>query len=262
MNLHVYLRTCSLRVIRSHNPTYPNSHTTVTQSANPKTMSTEDFLQEQSRQYQRHLAIRNTTRQVLQHQHEIRTHKTIPKQYLPQKSLQLTEPNATLTSEYEKKLHDLIFQHLDNVITHNTISSELAEAQMRQLIRHTEKQLAILKTTSATIAQYHHQFVTNNNIDRHDVHPDLLKHLPHSPATPTIGPSQSGKPTPPPRRDPQPQRNTKKRKRPRQHQRRNADKKLKQTPPTTLLSPSQSPSAHPPTPPHFLETRTDTNFPT
>lgn len=120
-------------------------------------MSIEEFIKEQTQQYQRHLSIKYQTCKVLQYQQNIRTHKTIPKQYLPPNSLQLTLPNTTLTADYQQKSQDLFFQHLDDVITHNTITLELQEAQMRQIVLRTEKQLATMTTRSTTTAQYYKQ---------------------------------------------------------------------------------------------------------
>lgn len=216
--------------------------------------SIEEFLQQQSQLYQHHLSMKSKTDKVLQHQHEIRLNKTIPKQYLPQKSLQLVLSNTTITSNYQQKYQELFFQHLDEVITNNTITLELEEAQMRQILSHTEKQLATLKATSATIAECYHQFTKTNNIQSHSIHPDLLKHLPDNPthsqtsvlSKPTTS-QNSYPPNPPPTR--------RVRKRPNPRQRKNTNKRLKQnlpnTPPLTHSKPElQSSSSL-----HFLGKR-------
>ena len=77
----------------------------------------------------------------------------------------------------------LFFKHLDKVITQNTISLEVEKALLRQIIRHTEEELAYLPVSDTVIAQYHWQFLTINNIQNHDIHPTLLQRLPSSHAT-------------------------------------------------------------------------------
>lgn len=182
--------------------------------------SIEEFLRQQSQLYQHHLNVRNKANKVLQHQHEIRLNKTIPKQYLPQKSLQLIVSNTTMTSEYQQKYQHLFFQHLDEVITNNTITLELEAAQMRQILTHTEKQLATLTATSATIAEYYHHFIKTNNIQSHNIHPELLKHLPDNSNPPLPSKSVLLQPSMPPNSTrPNPPPSRKSRKRPNPHQR-------------------------------------------
>ena len=71
----------------------------------------EAFLDKQSKEYQRHCAIRNKARRVLQLQNNIRAFKTIPKQYSPQRYLQLVQPTPTLTQEFHEKYKELFFEH-------------------------------------------------------------------------------------------------------------------------------------------------------
>ena len=223
--------------------------------------SIEEFLCEQSQQYNHHLTIRNETQRILRFQHNIRTSRTIPKQYLPPKSLQLTLPNTILTSDYQQKYLNLFLQHLNDVITSNTITMELQDAQIKHILFHTEKKLATLPTNSATITQYYHHFITDNNIESHDIHPDLLRHLPYSSTTPsTINPSH---PTPPTKALPQnpPPATRKSRKRP-NLRRKNQNKRRRQNPPPSSPSPSPQPSDQPPTTLHFLGKRRDTSTPT
>lgn len=216
----------------------------------------EVFIQEQSRQYQHHLAIRNKSHQVLLYQQNIRSFKTIPKQYLPQKSLQLIQSNSDLITNYHQKLQDLFLQHLNDVITHNTIILELEEAQLRQIIVNTEKHLALLPETNSVIAQHHQQFIADNNIRNHDIHPELLQRLPKIPAF--LASTSSSKPPPS-----QNLSLTKTCKRPNPRKRGIAVKRRKTNPPPNTLpsTPPQS-SPHSQNPQPFLEERLDLNFPT
>ena len=103
--------------------------------------SLEEYIREQTQQYQRHIISRNKAKKVLQYQNNIRTFKTIPKQFLPQKSLQLLQPTTPIVSDFHEKYQGLFFEHLNNVISSNTITLELDETLLRQIVLHTEKHL-------------------------------------------------------------------------------------------------------------------------
>ena len=130
--------------------------------------------------YQQHRATRDKARKVLQLQNNIRAFRTIPKQYLPQHNLQLVQPSPSLTGEFHAKYTELFFEHLSQVITSNSITLEMEEARLRQIVSYTEEQLAESAEPSPTIAMNYHHFITSNEIPEHDVHPDLLPHIPHS----------------------------------------------------------------------------------
>ena len=148
------------------------------------TTSLGEFIQEKTQLYQRHLSSRNKAKQTLQYQSNIRAYKTIPKQYLPQKSLQLLQPTTPLVADFQRKYEDLFFDHLNGVISNNTITLELEEAVLKQTVLYTEKHLATSKEDTPTVARFHQQFIIDNNILNHDIHPLLLQRLPEIP-TPT-----------------------------------------------------------------------------
>ena len=206
----------------------------------------DDFVREQSKQYQYHLTARNKARQVLQHQKNIRSYKTIPRHYLPQKPLQLIQPTTALISDYQQKFRDLFFQHLNDVISSNTIALELEEAQMKQIILHTEYYLAKSTEDNPTITLYHQQFLTNNNIECHDIHPQLLQRLPQ--AAPSLHPStNAAKPEMPQPQHPSAKR-SKKRKRPSQ---KSSQKRRKVNPALEPTISTSVPTHHQ----HFLDQR-------
>ena len=127
---------------------------------------------EMDKQYQRHCDIRNKARRVLQLQNNIRAFKTIPKQYSPQSYLQLVQPTPTLTHE---KYKELFFEH--------AITLEMEQARLRQIVSYTEEQLAKSTEPDATVATHYRHFITSNNIEEHEIRPDLLQHLPSPPET-------------------------------------------------------------------------------
>ena len=138
-------------------------------------MSLETVLQEQSHRYQHHLAIRNKAKKALQYQHNIRAFKTIPKHFLPQRFLQLVQPTTPLTSDFQKRFDDLFFQHLNDVITSNTITLELAEAQLKDTIQYTTKILAESTKPTAIVTEQYQKFMSENNITEPYTPPELLK---------------------------------------------------------------------------------------
>ena len=153
--------------------------------------SVENFLKEQSKEYQRHQSTRNRLNQALNHQRNMRLFKTIPKQYLPS-SLPCTPiDHPNLTSTFLQKYHDIFFQHLDTVITHNTINFELEEARLNSILLHTEKQLSTLRAPKESVALLYHNFLTENSIKNHKPHPDLQKILTTTPHFPTTNSTTS-----------------------------------------------------------------------
>ena len=122
------------------------------------------LLGEQTRLYQHHLSIRNKSQKTLQYQNNIRIFKIIPKQFLPQKSLQLIPPTTSLTTCFRKSFEDLFFKHLDKVITSNTITLELAESQLRNITQQSMKLLADSTEPSFIIQEQHQKFIADNNI--------------------------------------------------------------------------------------------------
>ena len=131
-------------------------------------MSTiEDIIQHNSAEYQRHRTTRNRLVKTLQFQRNIHTFQTIPKHYRPPATLELTVPNPNLSQKFEAEYHRLFFKHLNEVITHNTISLELENARLKEVVNRTEK---LLSTSNAppeiishSIQQFHSQNETEQN---------------------------------------------------------------------------------------------------
>ena len=123
---------------------------------------------------------------TLSFQHNIRNYQTIPKQYLPFSFLSIPGDNTSLTDDFKQKYHHLFFEHLNQVITCNTIAQELEEARLRSIISHTEQYLATINTPPTTIAHLHQKFLAENKIAHHIIHPDLQRVLISAPEpTPT-----------------------------------------------------------------------------
>lgn len=115
---------------------------------------------------------------------------------------------------------------------------------MRQIIVYTEKQLATFPETSSTIAQYHQQFIRDNNIGNHNIHPELLQHLPNIHAEPSTTSTFNSPPAT----------KSKKRKRPNVWERSGATKRKKQNPPSETSPPATPQCPHTTQPPSFGDT--------
>lgn len=123
----------------------------------------EETLKQNSTEYQQHLTTRNRIARALQYQNNIISFKTIPKRFLPS-TPEIVIPNTTLTNEFQTEYQQLFFQHLNKVITHNTITIGLENARLQEIITRTENQLSMLDAPTEVIAQLRHQFYTQNNI--------------------------------------------------------------------------------------------------
>ena len=143
---------------------------------------TEAFLKEQTKEYQHHSRTRNKLSHALSHQQNMKLFKTVPKQYLPPTLLDLPVEHPTLSSSFLQKYHDLFFEHLDSVITHNLINLELEEARLRDIVSRTEEHLSTLTIPRETIKNLYQRFLAETKISNHQIHPDLLQifHTEHS----------------------------------------------------------------------------------
>lgn len=176
--------------------------------------SPEEFLQQQTTQYQHHTANKKKVTQLLEHQQNIKTYKTIPKHYFPPSIPKTLTDNPALTREFQEQYEQLFFQHLDKTILSNTITLELENARLEQILSHTEKHLAVLPIPSDICAKLYHKFLTTNNITNHETSPQLLNKLPPGFTTETT----NSAPTQPPSTNPNPlQTPPKKRKRSTRH---------------------------------------------
>ncbi len=93
-------------------------------------------------------------------------------QYRPTHSLYLVIEDATLNTEFNQHYKAIFFQHLDKVITHNTITLELTKTQLQQIILLTEHLAAIIEPVKQ-LAKWHQEFLTKNDITDHDVLAEL-----------------------------------------------------------------------------------------
>ena len=127
-------------------------------------MTIEEILKQNSSEYQQHLSTRNKITRVLQHQNNIRLFKTIPRHYQPSATPEIVTHNPTLSNEFQTGFQQLFFKHLNDVITNNTISLELENSRLREIITRTENQLSTLAAPAQVIAQLRLKFYTQNNI--------------------------------------------------------------------------------------------------
>ena len=139
--------------------------------------NTQVFIEQQTRQYQLHLNHTKRAQQILQFQENIKTHKTIPKQYQPPTSLETVHDNPTAEITFNKQYRYIFFKHLDDTILQNTIALELESARLRETILHTEQHLAQLNLPSLTLKKIHQDFLKANNIIHHESSPQLKRLL-------------------------------------------------------------------------------------
>ena len=83
----------------------------------------------------KHQSTRDKLNRTLKYQRNILTFKSIPKHYRPSATPALIIPNSSLSQKFEAEYQKLFFQHLNEVITHNTINLELENSRMKEIIR-------------------------------------------------------------------------------------------------------------------------------
>ena len=116
-------------------------------------------------EYQKHLTTRNRIIRALQFQRNIQTFHSIPKRYRPPAIPELIVPNPDLSQKFEDQYQCLFFQHLVEVITHNTINLELENARLKEIVNRTEQQLSTITAPKEVISHLRRKVYSKNNIE-------------------------------------------------------------------------------------------------
>ena len=135
-------------------------------------MDTQQFLEQQSKEYRSHLENRNRLENAIRYQHQIKISRMIPRQFKP-KVLNPVSRAISLQKEFEKEYSILFFNHLEKVITQNQVSKELEEGVLQAIITHTIQHLSQLDKPIAEIQQLYYTFIHNNNIPDENIPVDL-----------------------------------------------------------------------------------------
>ena len=158
--------------IHNHSETTVNNMSSVAQS----------FLSKQSEAYQRHLRAIRTLEKTLHQQQEVKQFQTIPKKHNP---IPLETADATLTTKFNQQYKQLFFQHLNEVITSNTVHLQLHKVNLASILAQTERHLSSLNSSHENITQLYQQFLAENSITDHIPIPTLQAILNPTPASNT-----------------------------------------------------------------------------
>ena len=134
----------------------------------------EVFVQRQTAEYQKHLAIIQDLEATVHHQQTLLDHKVIPSSYQPKA---LKTSSTTLQEEFNKKYETLFMEHLNKVLTSNVISLQMHKASLTSIILQIEKQLSISLLSKEKIKNIYHKFLSPNNIHQHTTMPELQRKL-------------------------------------------------------------------------------------
>ena len=129
-----------------------------------KITTAEETLRRNTVEYKQHLTTKNRLSRALKFQENIRAFQSIPKRYYPSTTPEIIYPNTELGQKFEAEYRKLFFHHLEEVIMHNTISLELEQARLKEIVQRTERQLSTLKAPTEDINKLCQQFYTQNNI--------------------------------------------------------------------------------------------------
>ena len=122
-------------------------------------VSAKEFLDQQSREFQKHVETRNELERTLQYHRNIKTHRTIPRKFRPSDTPKTVRHSITLTDDFTQKYENLFFEHLDKVITNNQITLELTKAAMESILTQTETYLSSIEASPLTVTDLYHQFL-------------------------------------------------------------------------------------------------------
>ena len=122
------------------------------------------MLRRNTAEYKQHLTTKNRLSRALKFQENIQAFQTIPKRYYPSTTPEIICPNTELGQKFEAEYRKLFFHHLEEVIMHNTISLELEEARLKEIVQRAERHLSTLKAPTEDIHKLCQQFYMQNNI--------------------------------------------------------------------------------------------------
>ena len=153
-----------------------------------------------SEEYQSHLTQIKKLENAIEQQRKMMTHKTIPKAYCPQ-VLTTINCNKSISEDFSKEFEKLFFQHLERVMTSNSITLEIEKGHLANVLAQADDYLSKLKTTPDHIAQLCDNFNKQNHIVR-EIPKELEKVLPQyqsttinmSSPTPTIDTATTSSP--------------------------------------------------------------------
>ena len=137
--------------ITSHQYLHIHTHTHTHIHTMKQTMNEDmELLKRNSKDYQTHRSTANRIGKALQHQNNIKLFQSIPKRYQPPAIPELVVPNSDISKKFTAQYEKLFFQCLDEAITHNTISLELENARLKEIVTRTEKQLSTIRNHQPT----------------------------------------------------------------------------------------------------------------
>ena len=130
-----------------------------------------------AKELQGHIKKKKELEIALDKNNALQINKSIPKQYRPRRKMTTVQPNTTLATNFDKKYEQLFFEHLDKVITNDSISLELTKATILNILAQTETYLASLHVAPHLISDLYHNFLLRNNITDRQPLPELQKKI-------------------------------------------------------------------------------------
>lgn len=119
--------------------------------------SPEHVLQLLSEEYQSHLLQIQKVESTIEQQQKMMSHHTIPKMYRP-RVLTTINCNKSITEDFNKGFEKLFFQHLERVLTSNSIILEIEKGHLERVLSEVDEYLNKLNITPLHRTQLHDNF--------------------------------------------------------------------------------------------------------
>ena len=157
--------------------------------------SPEHVLRLLSEEYQSHLLQIQKVESTIEQQQKMMSYHTIPKMYRP-RVLTTINCNKSIVEDFNKGFEKLFFQHLERVLTSNSITLEIEKGHLERVLSQVDDYLNKLDTTPLHRAQLYDDFIKQNNIIR-ETPEKLAKLQPHDHMNPptTNTPTSQDSPT-------------------------------------------------------------------
>ena len=131
-------------------------------------MDSLKYLEQQSKEYQKHLDNRNKLDKAIKFHQQIKITREIPRQFKPKIPNPISRA-ISLQEEFYKEYNELFFTHLDKVITQNQVSREIEEGALQAIINQTVKELAQLDKPPNEVQHLYYTFIQNNSISEEKI---------------------------------------------------------------------------------------------
>ena len=114
---------------------------------------------------------------MIQYHCSVLRYRTIPRKFRPSTTPVTVLPNPTLTNEFTQKYEQLFLEHVEKIVTSNSISLEITKAAINNILSQTETYLSSVSVPPQILTEIYYKFLAENHMTNHTPLPVLQAKL-------------------------------------------------------------------------------------